>query len=76
MREYGRGDLKSSSGKKVTSRDQALAIAYSESGEGKMKDKKMMYGGKTKKMAKGGKSGYRSSCDGKAMKGKTKGKSV
>lgn len=45
-------------------------------GEKFVKADKMMYGGKTKKMAKGGKSGYRSSCDGKAMKGKTKGKNV
>ena len=31
MREYGAGTLKSSSGKKVTSRKQAIAIALSES---------------------------------------------
>jgi hypothetical protein len=30
MREYKKGDLKSSSGSKVTTRDQALAIALSE----------------------------------------------
>lgn len=30
MREYKRGTLKSSSGDKVTSRDQAIAIALSE----------------------------------------------
>jgi len=32
MDEFGRGELKSSSGDVVTDRDQALAIAYSESG--------------------------------------------
>ena len=32
MREYKAGTLKSSSGDKVTSRDQAVAIAMSESG--------------------------------------------
>jgi hypothetical protein len=31
MKEYSEGKLKSSSGKKVTSRDQAVAIAMSES---------------------------------------------
>lgn len=30
MREYAEGRLKSSSGKKVTSREQAIAIAFSE----------------------------------------------
>jgi len=30
MREYAKGKLKSSSGKKVTSKEQAAAIAYSE----------------------------------------------
>lgn len=32
MHEYKEGDLKSSSGKKVTSRKQAIAIAMSEAG--------------------------------------------
>jgi hypothetical protein len=32
MREYGKGTLKSSSGRKVTSRKQAVAIAMSEAG--------------------------------------------
>jgi hypothetical protein len=32
MREYKAGKLKSSSGQKVTSRDQAVAIAMSEAG--------------------------------------------
>jgi len=32
MREYKAGTLKSSSGQKVTSRDQAVAIAMSEAG--------------------------------------------
>lgn len=32
MREYKAGKLKSSSGDKVTSRDQAVAIAMSEAG--------------------------------------------
>ena len=32
MSEYKAGDLKSGSGQKVTSRDQAVAIAMSESG--------------------------------------------
>lgn len=35
MREYKAGKLKSSSGDKVTSRDQAIAIAMSESGQSK-----------------------------------------
>jgi len=30
MREFAKGKLKSSSGKKVTSKEQAAAIAYSE----------------------------------------------
>lgn len=37
MREYKAGKLKSSSGDKVKSRDQAVAIAMSESGIGKKK---------------------------------------
>jgi hypothetical protein len=32
MKEYSSGKLKSSSGKKVSNRDQAVAIAMSESG--------------------------------------------
>lgn len=39
MREYKAGKLKSSSGDKVTSRDQAVAIAMSESGMSKEKKK-------------------------------------
>lgn len=39
MREYKAGKLKSSSGDKVKSRDQAVAIAMSEAGY-KQKDKK------------------------------------
>lgn len=37
MREYKRGTLKSSSGDKVTSRDQAIAIALSEQERAKRK---------------------------------------
>lgn len=40
MGEYKRGTLKSSSGKKVTSKDQAVAIAMSEAGMSKDKKKK------------------------------------
>jgi hypothetical protein len=40
MREYGAGTLKSSSGKKVTSRQQAIAIALSEAGKTKPKTTK------------------------------------
>ena len=40
MREFNRGQLKSSSGQKVTSRDQAVAIAMSESGQSKPKRKR------------------------------------
>ena len=40
MREYGAGTLKSSSGKKVTSRKQAIAIAMSEAGMTRKKRKK------------------------------------
>ena len=40
MREYGAGTLKSSSGKKVTSRDQAIAIALSETGKSRPKTTK------------------------------------
>jgi len=40
MREYGAGTLKSSSGKKVTSRDQAIAIALSEAGKSRPKTTK------------------------------------
>jgi uncharacterized protein len=35
LKEFEKGTLKSSSGKKVTSKKQALAIGYSEEGEGK-----------------------------------------
>jgi hypothetical protein len=37
MREYKAGKLKSSSGDKVTSRDQAVAIAMSEAGMSRKK---------------------------------------
>jgi hypothetical protein len=37
MREYKAGKLKSSSGDKVTSRDQAVAIAMSEAGMARKK---------------------------------------
>jgi len=40
MSEYKSGALKSSSGKKVTSRKQAIAIAMSEAGMSKKKRKK------------------------------------
>lgn len=40
MHEYKKGTLKSSSGKKVTSRDQAIAIAMSEAGMSKKKKKR------------------------------------
>jgi len=40
MREYKSGKLKSSSGKKVTSRKQAVAIALSEAGMARKKKKK------------------------------------
>jgi hypothetical protein len=40
MREYGSGKLKSSSGKKVTSQKQAVAIALSEAGMSKKKKKR------------------------------------
>jgi len=35
LNEYKKGELKSSSGKKVTKRSQAVAIALSESGQSK-----------------------------------------
>ena len=40
MREYAAGTLKSSSGKKVTSRKQAIAIALSEAGKSRPKTTK------------------------------------
>jgi hypothetical protein len=40
MREYSTGTLKSSSGKKVTTRKQAVAIAMSEAGMTRKKRKK------------------------------------
>ena len=40
MREYSTGTLKSSSGKKVTNRPQAIAIALSEAGKSRPKRKK------------------------------------
>jgi hypothetical protein len=40
MREYGSGKLKSSSGNKVTSQKQAVAIALSEAGMSKKKKKR------------------------------------
>jgi hypothetical protein len=40
MREYKKRKLKSSSGEKVTSRSQAIAIALSEAGMSKKRNKK------------------------------------
>jgi hypothetical protein len=40
MHKFKHGTLRSSSGKKVTSRDQAIAIAMSESGQSKKKKKR------------------------------------
>lgn len=40
MKEYKSGDLKTGSGKKVTSREQAVAIAMSEADMSKKKKKK------------------------------------
>ena len=40
MHEHKKGQLKSGSGKKVTSRKQAIAIAMSESGQSKKSKKK------------------------------------
>jgi len=40
MSEYKKGELKSGSGKKVTKKSQALAIAMSESGKSKSKKNK------------------------------------
>lgn len=40
MGEYKRGTLKSSSGRKVTKRSQAVAIGLSESGQSRKKRKK------------------------------------
>lgn len=37
LKEYKKGELQSSSGKKVTKRDQAVAIALSESGQARKK---------------------------------------
>jgi hypothetical protein len=81
MGEFKRGDLKSSSGQKVTNPKQAVAIAMSEAGASKkgndmnrMKSKgehpvqkKAKKGAEMVKMAKGG---------GVEIKGKTKGKMV
>lgn len=58
MHEMKRGQLKSGrSGKKVTSRKQAIAIGLSEAREegGKVPSPKSMSAGKTKKSAKGSK---------------------
>lgn len=40
MREFKAGSLRSSSGAKVTKRDQAVAIALSEAGQSRKKRKK------------------------------------
>lgn len=55
MREFKKGTLKSGSGKKVTSRKQAIAIGLSEEREAghMMPEKhKKMHGGKAKKKAR------------------------
>jgi hypothetical protein len=52
MGEFKRGTLKSSSGKKVTNRKQALAIANSE-GDKVMRKKMMSKGGPAKKKKQG-----------------------
>lgn len=49
MHEYKHGSLKSGSGKKVTSRDQAVAIAMSEAGMSKKRRKKKPSGKGKKK---------------------------
>lgn len=83
MREFKAGKLKSSSGQKVTSPKQAIAIGLSEAGISKpKKESSMKYanGGMTKmgKVAtakpKMGSASKRA--DGVAVKGKTKGKQV
>lgn len=51
MGEFKRGTLKSSSGQKVTSRDQAVAIAMSESGQSyRDKGRKKRKGRKNKRL--------------------------
>jgi hypothetical protein len=72
MGEFKRGTLKSSSGKKVTNRKQALAIANSEGN--KVMPKKMSRGGPAKKKA--GKGRYNARLDESlgARNRKTKGK--
>lgn len=90
MREFKSGELKSSSGKKVTNPKQAIAIGLSEAGMSKPKKesemkkpmmkkddaKGMKYGGKAKKMASGGLSAGHKQADGIAKKGKTRGMQV
>ena len=41
MKEFKEGDLKSSSGDKVESRKQAIAIALSEAGKSKIKNQRI-----------------------------------
>lgn len=45
MHEFKEGELKSSSGQKVTDHEQAIAIAMSEAGMSKKKKKRMAEGG-------------------------------
>lgn len=53
MGEFKRGKLKSSSGKKVTDRDQAVAIAMSEAGIKKMSSGGRIDGMATRGLTKG-----------------------
>jgi hypothetical protein len=59
MHEMKRGTLKSGSGKKVTSKKQAIAIGLSEAREegGKVPKKSSKKGGKKRSSKKGGKKG-------------------
>lgn len=80
MREFKEGKLKSSSGQKVTSPKQAIAIGLSE--ERAMKNAKpkmpkmMKEGGKVMQSKMGAVKTAAPSRDGVAAKGKTKGKMI
>lgn len=88
MGEFKRGELKSSSGQKVTNPKQAVAIAMSEAGMSKPKKESAMKGeskiqkkaketAKMPKMAMGGKAYKKGGAvDGCAIKGKTKGTQI